>query len=474
MSGVINISTKIINEIHRPVFNGIVDKSCNVVVYVLYGGRGAAKTEDVAKICLLSMLSRNGFRGILIRNVQGDVEGGQMSTILRVAGNYKADRSLINFRGHPRSISSKRGGRGSFGVKGMKDSTSVKSSFDNHNFAWIEEADQINEEDFHLIYTSLRHKDYPTAIVLTLNTELRRGKTNWVYEKYFKERDKDAPKTFSIEETTVVDGNELRIKTHFIHSTYRDNPHCPQSLIMAIESLKSSNPAKYNCWANGEWELIDELAGDSWLPSWGENKEYIKRSPEEIKELIDGYTASGVTLLDFGTFDFNINPYTSLKIRVASGKAKYPIIIIEKEIKVSGKKAQKEYPFSAMPLEAVCKKSSELYKGRHVLITGDPSGWAGTDGKSHYDTIRENIANCTIVAARKAESLESSRERLLDQIQNNTQFFISTDCVELLADLEICVFDNIEKYGFAPRKDRGMYKLDSLDALRYFLDYILN
>lgn len=154
---------------------------------------------------------------------------------------------------------------------------------------WVlDEAEELNDEDtFDKIDFSIRAKGIQNRVILVLNPAT---KEHFIYKRFF-------------EGKGVKDGSNLiKEDTTYIHTTYLDNyDNLSESFVNQIESIKGSNPNKYNHVILGGW--LDKAEGvvfDNW--------EYGTFNPNDLQ------TSFGQ---DYG---FSIDPTTLVEVAIDKTK----------------------------------------------------------------------------------------------------------------------------------------------------------
>ncbi len=154
---------------------------------------------------------------------------------------------------------------------------------------WVlDEAEELNDEDtFDKIDFSIRAKGIQNRVILVLNPAT---KEHFIYKRFF-------------EGKGVKDGSNLiKEDTTYIHTTYLDNyDNLSESFVNQIESIKGSNPNKYNHVILGGW--LDKAEGvvfDNW--------EYGTFNPNDLQ------TSFGQ---DYG---FSIDPTTLVEVAIDKSK----------------------------------------------------------------------------------------------------------------------------------------------------------
>jgi phage terminase large subunit len=153
---------------------------------------------------------------------------------------------------------------------GLDDVNKLKSIYDPTD-AWIEEADQVTQDDFEEIDRRIRSvTGRPPKITLTFNPT---SVYSWI-KKYFYDSDFTGGQVF--EHT----------------STYRDNCFLDPAYAATIERLQETNPSAYRVYGLGEWGIVEGVV----FPYW-----QVSDIPKEAKSIgygMDfGYTNDPTTLI---------------------------------------------------------------------------------------------------------------------------------------------------------------------------------
>jgi len=147
----------------------------------------------------------------------------------------------------------------------------IKSS--EFNYIWVEEATEINLDDFRQLDLRLRRRtDGTNQMFLSCNPI---SKLNWIYSELVEQQKED-------------------VAVHI--STYKDNPFLSQIYIDRLEGLRHQDQNYYKIYALGEWGMLENIIYS--------NYDLIEQTPENPDETIYG--------LDFG---FN-NPSAMVRIDI--------------------------------------------------------------------------------------------------------------------------------------------------------------
>ncbi len=227
----------------------------DVTLNVLWGGRDSGKSYAIAELLVIECLMAKYFRCILIRKNFNTIKESQWQTIKDVVDKWGLSH-LFTFNKSPLEIICKNGNR--FLCKGCDDPQSIKS-VRNPSHAWYEEANQLTEEDFIVISTTLRYDGGEVKEYLSFNPECDGNYEKfWIFKQFCKENYRKKIYTFTSEtEVPLPDGKILKRRFNSIHTTYNDNPYCPPSRIARIEQLRLDNPHYYQVFALGLWGNLE-------------------------------------------------------------------------------------------------------------------------------------------------------------------------------------------------------------------------
>lgn len=226
---------------------------------IYYGGAGSGKSVFVAQKIVIKALK--GKRKVLvIRKVARTQKESCFTVIKDVLSSLNIlDKCTINKSTLDITLPN-----GSvFLFKGMDDSEKIKS-IANITDIWIEEATELNLDDFTQLNLRLRASVPNLQMILSFNPV---SKANWCYQTFF------AKKT-----------DAFVLKT-----TYKDNKFLPRAYIESLEKMIETNYTYYKIYALGEFCSLDKLIYTNW-----EEKEFY------VQELISTKKFITLTGLDFG------------------------------------------------------------------------------------------------------------------------------------------------------------------------------
>lgn len=314
---------------------------------ICYGGRGSSKSDWAAKQGIYNCLTSPHFRCIMIRKVQAKVKDScyqnikdliiemglfhlftfvstPVPRITCVNGNFFVGAGTDNVQG----------------IKSIKDPTAI----------WWEE-DIPDENDFITITTSIRTLKAPyLQEIFSINPECEGDyKEHWFYKHFFAKHYEKGELSFSDKIIAEVEGKEVEMPYTVHHSTHENNPHLPDQYRAMLIDLKRTNPYYYQVYTQGRWGT--RIVAGRFYKEFHQGKHTFK---------MNRYNPDLALHI---SFDFNVNPYTSMTIWQVIGKT---LICIDEV-------AAREPDNST---EGACKLFIEKYPKHEagLFIYGDPTG----------------------------------------------------------------------------------------------------
>lgn len=212
---------------------------------IVMGGRGNGRSGTASRYTVSQLLSKEYTRGAMMRATREDIRAscwGEINDRLREQGIEKSfhitDNDMFLERGQ-NSIKA-HGFRASSGSL-----TARLKSLAGYNYVWIEEAEEIGEDEFRTLDDTLRTVLGRIRIVLSLNTP---PKNHWILRKWFDLTPSDVQGFF------VPHLKPNLTDTIYIGGTFRENlPNLDKHTIERYEAYKYTNPAYY-------WQVIEGLS----------------------------------------------------------------------------------------------------------------------------------------------------------------------------------------------------------------------
>ena len=326
-----------------PVFSHILEPN-DIDIELIWGGRDSGKSKFVAQYLTIDSLQQEYFRCLLIKDTHNSVKDSQWQMIKDNAEQWKID-SLFKFQSSPVFIRAPK--NKTFHARGMDDPAKIRS-FTNPSIAWVEEANQIDEDGFINLITGLRSDYGPVKLILTFNPEARGDfEEFWLYKMFFAgKKEKNFVSTITMK--VIIDGQEQEIKLKYrsTHATWRDNRFVTPQRIAIHENLQNTDPYYYKIFTLGEWGNMQNQ--NPWL--------FTFSRPKHIANMELHATKRDILYL---TWDFNRNPQVCT------------ILQWPNQQKVSFKEVIK---IPNVGTEGICDLILQKYAGYLYLVTGDYSG----------------------------------------------------------------------------------------------------
>jgi PBSX family phage terminase large subunit len=224
----------------------------DATIILVWGGRDSGKSFAVPQILTRKAMESKHFRCMGIRSVYNTVR----NSIFDRFTNFLEDTGLSSFATQTKSPLEIRFNNGADILgRGCDDPAKLKSTADPSH-AWIEEADQITENDFDTIFTTLRSNHLPIQIFMTFNPEVDEATgTHWIKDRFFMGWSDDDMYKDQVEFYIDVDsdGVKSQIKCLSIHVDLDSNPHCDMVRRSMYDSYKDYDENKYRVWRKGWW-----------------------------------------------------------------------------------------------------------------------------------------------------------------------------------------------------------------------------
>lgn len=242
---------------------------------VLMGGRGNGRSGTASRFAVSQVLGKEYVRGAIMRATREDIRASCWGEIM--------DRlSELDIKDHFRVTDNDmflERGKNSLRAHGFRASsgslTARLKSLAGYNFVWIEEAEEIGEEEFRTLDDSLRTTKGRIRIIFTLNTP---PKSHWLLKKWF-DLIPSPIKGFYIPQLKSNVTDVLHID-----GTWKENrPNMDEHTISRYEGYKNTNPGYYYQVIEGYspeevrgkiytgWQQIDSVPAEARLIRFGED-----------------------------------------------------------------------------------------------------------------------------------------------------------------------------------------------------------
>lgn len=212
---------------------------------VVMGGRGNGRSGSASRYCTSQLLGKEYTRGAIMRAVHADIRAscwGEIMDRVREQGVQDAFRITDNdmYIEYGQNSIRAHGFRASSGSL-----TARLKSLAGYNLVWIEEAEEIGEDEFRTLDDTLRTTKGRIRIVFTLNTP---PKNHWLLKKWF-------DLTPSPVQGFFVPSLKQEVKdVIYIAGTWKENePNLDKHTIERYKNYKYTNPSYY-------WQVIEGLS----------------------------------------------------------------------------------------------------------------------------------------------------------------------------------------------------------------------
>lgn len=226
----INISKQVFNAAYLPFLNNNDER------LIFYGGAGSGKSFFVAQRYVYRLLS-NPKRLLLVARKTARSNRDSTYALFKQVINNWGFNSIFRFNETDLRITCANGAQILF--SGLDDVEKLKSITGSNNplsDVWIEEASEVDEDDFIQLSLRLRGGKIQKQIVLTLNPI---DVNHWIKRK-------------------LIDTKSATV----LKTTYKDNKFLEAEYIRQLESYKETDPYYYQVYCLGEWGVYGESIFD--------------------------------------------------------------------------------------------------------------------------------------------------------------------------------------------------------------------
>lgn len=229
----LHVKRQIFNDVYFPY---LLDYSRRYEIY--YGGAGSGKSVFVGQKAVIKALNRKR-KILVIRKVGRTLKDSVFQLIVDTLKKFCIyDSCKVNLT--TLTITLPNGSI--FLFKGMDDSEKIKS-ITSITDIWIEEATELNEDEFTQLDLRLRAMEDDLQIWCSFNPISR---LNWTFKKWFAE------------------GIEIGDDTLILKTTYKNNKFLPADYVKALEDKAKTNPNYYRVYTLGEYVTLDRLVYYNW------------------------------------------------------------------------------------------------------------------------------------------------------------------------------------------------------------------
>ena len=208
---------------------------------LLMGGRGNGRSGTASRYAVSKLLGKEYFRGAIMRATREDIRASCWSDIqdrLNEQGIAKDFHITDNEMFIERGENSLR----AHGFRASSGSLTARlKSLAGYTFVWIEEAEEIGEDEFRILDDTLRTVRGNIRLILTLNTP---SKNHWLIRKWF-DIEESEQKGFYVPKLKESVKDVL-----YIGGTWKENePNIDRKTVERYENYRETKPAYY-------WQMI--------------------------------------------------------------------------------------------------------------------------------------------------------------------------------------------------------------------------
>ena len=216
---------------------------------LLCGGRGNGRSGTASRYTISQLLSKEPTRGLIMRATREDIRTSSWQGIMDRIIEQNAE-PLFRITENDMSIEYGENSIRAMGFRASSGSLTARlKSLEGINFVWIEEAEEIGEEEFRKLDDTLRTVKGRIRIVLTMNTPQR---THWIMQKWFDLGPHSETQGFYIPRLKESVRDVL-----YIPGTWRENePNLDLATIERYQNYRKTKPDYY-------WQVIEGLSPET-------------------------------------------------------------------------------------------------------------------------------------------------------------------------------------------------------------------
>ena len=254
-----------VHESHIPTWEG------NWRYAILMGGRGNGRSGTASRYAVSQLLSREYTRGAIMRAVREDIRTscwGDIHDRLTEHGIEGQFRITENDMYIERGKNSLR----AHGFRASSGSLTARlKSLADYNFIWIEEGEEIGEDEFRTLDDTLRTIKGRIRIIISLNTP---SKNHWLIKKWFNLLPAEM-KGFYVPQLK----KEFEKDVLYIPGTFRENlPNLSHHTVEQYKRYKVDKPSYY-------WQMIEGLCPETVMGRIYSGWKEIDELPHEARLL---------------------------------------------------------------------------------------------------------------------------------------------------------------------------------------------
>jgi phage terminase large subunit len=444
----IKIDKRNFNPLYFELKKFLNDK--NIRTIIVYGGTSAAKTFSICQHLVIDLF-QNKYSTAVFRKESTTIDSTVYKDCKTISSKFKMRNKLKHIKHCIRKNEDCE-------IKffGLDDPEKAKG-LSSYKKIYANEISKFDKEDYDELLDRMRGIEGQQLIV----------DFNPIDENHWMKKEIDEEQWIDLNHSLPGENSFVQINTDgdmiLIRTTYQDNywvvgsPYPGYGMIdvhalKRFETLKKRNPSRYRVNALGEWGVEDNP--DPWLYSFDYDVHTVDRIP-----LMPSYPV-------YLSFDFNKDPFTCNVIQMSphQGHSDSFIHFIDQ---YKGK----------MTITEMCTRIKTKYKGCILYVTGDRSG--SLEGEIASDSLYESaykiIKGALGISDKQLHINKSNMTHASSRVLCNAMFeqypnlrLSRSACPDIINDCRIAKKDPKSKDPHKLLKDRGIYKMDLFDGLRYF------
>lgn len=241
--------------------------------YILMGGRGGGRSTAVSQYLNSRLFGKEYMRAAIMRAVHSNIRHTSWKELTDRL-DEQGVREAVKIKENDMNLHYGRNSIQAHGFRASSGSNSAKlKSLAGYNVVWIEEAEEIGEEEFKKLDDTLRTLKGDIKIILSLNSP---AKSHWIVRRWF---DLEPSGIDGFYTPTLKPEHE---DTCFISSNYLDNLiNLDPNTVRRYENYADTDPDHYYQAIMGlvpdvvkgkiysDWRLIDEVPHEAKLMRFG-------------------------------------------------------------------------------------------------------------------------------------------------------------------------------------------------------------
>jgi len=435
------VQIEIDKSVFLPAYHHLLDTDCDI--NFLWGGRDSGKSYFIASKLLMDCLSKDYFRCILIKKTHESIKDSQWQMLKDVSESWNVSH-LFDFNSNPLEIRCINGNK--FISRGCDKAGKLKS-ITNPSHAWYEEGNQLTEDDFTTVSTTLR-SEVRVQQWFSFNPEAEGDLDNyWLYKNYFK----DVKYNCVEYRSTIyeINGEKVELKYSSTHTDYTVNRYIRPERVAKLMELQSLNPYWYAVYCKGHWGKKENKR--PWFQNFSVDR--------HVKDTAVFNPALPV----YFSIDFNVDPFICLCAHVwtdVSGMHLHVFdeIVIEKNGSVPEMCDRIQNQFGVKVMATCYFTGDATQRKREIVQRNNINAW---------DMINKRFnLGSRLLVPRANPSVEDNRHLISSILAFHPDLQINSKCKRLIYDMQ---FVEADEQGGIIKKDRNneAQRCDAGDEFRY-------